>query len=113
MKKLALVFALSIFAFAGAQASTSIENTVITQSVLDRVEIKPMDLPEDVKDTILESEETKSSPISKAYEVTDTKGKVHYEVTFGIEEEAITKKYDFKGNDITEDEVATKRLFLK
>lgn len=102
MKKLALVIALGTFAFAGVQAAPQISNLETVQTLQDRVKIEPEDLPQVVKDTILDSEETKSLTISEAYQVTDAEGTITYEVTFGVEEEALTKKYDSEGNEITE-----------
>jgi len=102
MKKLALVFALGTFVFAGVQAAPQISNTEIVQSQQGKVEIEPEDLPQAVKDTILDSEETKSLPISNAYQVTDAEGEVTYEVVFGVEEESITKTYDSEGKEIVD-----------
>ncbi len=103
MKKLAFVFALGAFTIAGVQAAPLISNVAITQSQEGREEIQPEDLPQEVKDTILESEETKTLAISKAYKVTDAEGTVTYEVTFGVEEEAITKTYDDQGKEVVEE----------
>ncbi|GAB3664962.1 hypothetical protein GCM10028791_40670 [Echinicola sediminis] len=102
MKKLALVFAFGVVTFAGVQAAPQISNTMVEQTLQGKVEIQPEDLPQAVKETILDSEETKTLPISKAYQVTDAEGEVTYEVTFGIEEEATTKTYDAEGKEIVD-----------
>ncbi|WP_186755769.1 hypothetical protein [Echinicola salinicaeni] len=105
MKKLALVLALGTFTFAGVQASnipTDPEFNLV-QSFQDKEEIKAEDLPQAVKDTITESEETQSLTITKAYKMLNIDGTVTYEVKFGMEEDAVTKKYDAEGNEIIEE----------
>ncbi len=67
----------------------------------DREKINPEELPQPVKKSIAENEEISELPISQAYKVTDD-DKVYYEVTFGIESEAITKKFDSEGGEIEE-----------
>ncbi|MDN3668317.1 hypothetical protein QWY93_03110 [Echinicola jeungdonensis] len=103
MKKLVLIFAFGVFTAAGVQALPVNESPAFVQTVQDKVEISPEDLPQAVKDTIGESEETKELTISKAYQITDDEGKVIYKVKFGTEEEGITKKYDAEGNEIVEE----------
>ncbi|UCS94453.1 hypothetical protein KZP23_05345 [Echinicola marina] len=105
MKRLALVLALGTFAFAGVQASTiKTDNEFnLVQIVQDKEEIKAEDLPQAVKDTITESEETQALTISKAYKMLNADGTVTYEVQFGMEEDAVTKKYDAEGNEIIEE----------
>ncbi|WP_215225393.1 hypothetical protein [Echinicola shivajiensis] len=105
MKKLALVLALGTFTFAGVQASNILTNPEfdLVQTVQDnKEEIKAEDLPQAVKDTITESEETQSLSISKAYKTLNADGTVTYEVKFGMEEDSTTKKYDAEGNEIIE-----------
>ncbi|MDN3668932.1 hypothetical protein QWY93_06285 [Echinicola jeungdonensis] len=103
MKKLALVFALGAFTFAGVQAAPVFSNVAVIQTVEDKVEIEAENLPQAVKDTILGSEETKALAISKAYQITDAEGTLSYEVVFGMEEDALTKKYDAEGKEISEE----------
>ncbi|GGF20526.1 hypothetical protein GCM10011339_05700 [Echinicola rosea] len=66
----------------------------------NRVEIVPEDLPLKVKEAILDDEELKTMPITKAFKVTDMDGSVTYEAHFGMEEETIVKKYDEEGEEI-------------
>ncbi len=105
MKKLALILALGVLTATGVQALPLTSPTAILQVAQDKVEISPEDLPQAVKDTIAESEETKDLTISKAYQKTDEEGKVTYKVKFGSEEDGITKKYDAEGNEIVEEDV--------
>ncbi len=103
MKKIALIFALGAFTFAGIQAAPVVKsNVALVQEVQDENEIKPEDLPQAVKDTIAEKEETKDQTIAKAYQITDEQGNVEYKVVFGTEEEGFSKKYDAEGNEIVE-----------
>ncbi len=105
MKKIALIIALGAFTVAGVQAIENMETSVAVYQELaqDKAEIKPEDLPQAVKDTILESEDTKDLVISKAYQITDEEGNVHYKVVFGEDEDAVTKKYDAEGNEVKKD----------
>lgn len=81
-------------------------NSLHAQTTLhqdSRVEIVPEDLPQKVKESILDDEELKAMPITKAFKVTDMDGTVTYEAHFGMEEETIVKKYDDEGKDITDE----------
>lgn len=101
MKKLALVFALYSFALVGANAHSISNKTLIISTLQDnKNEIEPQDLPKAVKETILSKEKTKSLPIYKAYEITDTSGAIIYEISFGLEKIEFTKKYSKKGNEL-------------
>ncbi|MBD8487742.1 hypothetical protein IFO69_03170 [Echinicola sp. CAU 1574] len=103
MKKLALIFALCAFTVAGAQASVLMPQLNVTKVIQDKIEIAPEDLPQAIKDTIVENDETKDLTISNAYQLTDAEGNVTYKVKFGMEEESITKEYDAEGNEIVEE----------
>ncbi len=92
--------------FLGISLSQAIpKNNVPVVSTLeiiqDRIKINPEDLPEPVKKAIAENEEVNHLQISQAFKVTDD-DKVHYVVTFGLENESITKKYDSEGGEIEE-----------
>ncbi|WP_186754594.1 hypothetical protein [Echinicola salinicaeni] len=101
MKKLALVFALNTFALVGADADSISNKTLIISPFQDnKNEIEPQDLPKAVKETILSKEKTKSLPIYKAYEITDTSGDRIYKISFGLEKIEFTKKYNKKGNEL-------------
>ncbi|MDN3670518.1 hypothetical protein QWY93_14440 [Echinicola jeungdonensis] len=103
MKKIALIFALGVFSFAGIQAAPVVNsNFTVVQEIQDENEIAPEDLPQAVKDTIAEKDETKDQTIAKAFQLTDEAGNVEYKVVFGTEEEGLSKKYDAEGNEIVE-----------
>lgn len=102
MKKIVLIIALGAFTIAGVQAIGNIDpsETMYVELAQDKAEIAPEDLPQPVKDTIEEGEDTRYLEISKAYQSTDEEGNVHYKVVFGEGDDAITKKYDAEGNEV-------------
>ncbi|WP_215226230.1 hypothetical protein [Echinicola shivajiensis] len=103
MKKLALVFALNTFALIGADADSISNKTPIIHLLQNKKnEIEPQDLPKAVKETILSKEKTKSLPIYKAYEISNSSGDIIYEISFGLEKIEFTKKYNKKGNELEE-----------
>ncbi len=111
MKKTFLIFSLGLFTMAGLQAQDLSLALTPTSPEVDqafhfneKIRMDGNDLPEAVKTTISEDEETQTLLISEAYQVTEAEeGTVHYEVVFGMEAEATTKKYDAEGNKIKEE----------
>ncbi|WP_162633154.1 hypothetical protein [Echinicola strongylocentroti] len=104
MKKLALIFAMgAMMSFGTVNSPSAILHAQTTIHQDNRVEIVPEDLPQKVKEAILDDEELKTMPITKAYKVTDMDGSITYEAHFGMEEETIVKKYDEEGEEITEE----------
>ncbi|GGZ36823.1 hypothetical protein GCM10007049_32750 [Echinicola pacifica] len=86
--------------FATTQANTIVEKEPITYRAQDsKVQIEPEELPQKVKESILDNEEVKMLPVSEAFKVTDQQGEVSYEVQFGMEETVI-KTYDEEGNEL-------------
>ncbi|WP_157492909.1 hypothetical protein [Echinicola pacifica] len=100
MKSLALIIAMGSLSFATTQANTIVEKEPITYRAQDsKVQIEPEELPQKVKESILDNEEVKMLPVSEAFKVTDQQGEVSYEVQFGMEETVI-KTYDEEGNEL-------------
>lgn len=103
MKKLILILAIGGLAYTNVHAQphpVKFDRHLIFQDT--RLEILPEDLPSKVKEAILEDEETKAAPVSKAFKVTAEDGTITYELTFGLEEESFEKKYDADGNEIVD-----------
>lgn len=111
MKKAFLIFLIGVFTIAGIQAQDlSLALTPSSPEVdqafrfNEKIRMDANDLPEAVKTTISEDEETQTLLISEAYQVTEAEeGTVHYEVVFGMEAEATTLKYDSEGNKLKEE----------
>jgi hypothetical protein len=103
MKKTAMIIACLFLGVSLSQAMPPINDPAVGTFELmqDKVKINPEDLPEPVKKAIAENDEVNHLQVSQAYKVTDD-DKVYYEVTFGLENESITKKYDSEGGEIEE-----------
>lgn len=66
----------------------------------EKTEIDQKELPQKVKEAIIEGKETSTLKISKAWKVTEADGKISYEVTFEKASGAFIKEYDEEGKEI-------------
>ncbi|MHA7128043.1 hypothetical protein [Algoriphagus namhaensis] len=103
MKK-ALMIASMLVAGAATAAplsSITVKPAIEIAAQQEREKIDPETLPDAVKSTISQKEETANLMIAEAWKITLPENQVQFEVHFDTgAEEKLTKKYDEQGNEI-------------
>lgn len=106
MKKLMLILALGTFGLTSVQAAPNLLSVNVEQPYQDdKIEIDEADLPQAIKDAILNDSELEDLEIDKVYQVTKD-NQLFYKVKFdgGAFGEDVTKKYDATGKEIQHDD---------